>query len=96
MRKIELEKIKLSFKKLPKLLGEKFFLTFLILLFLALILAGLIFYKYAILVQKEKIEIGEKILKFDEKTYQKILKIWQERERKFQESDLKTYPDPFR
>ena len=37
----------------------------------------------------------EKPLEFNEKVYQDILKIWQEKEKKFEEANFKKYPDPF-
>jgi len=94
--KIKTKKIKDFFKRLPQTLGEKAFLTFLGLLLLALILGGIIFYQYNILVKRAEVQITEKPLQFQEKTYQDILKIWQEKEKRFQEIDLKEYPDPFR
>ena len=51
--KIKTKKIKDSLKKLPRVLGENAFLAFLGLLVIALILGGLIFYKYSFLVEKE-------------------------------------------
>jgi len=62
----------------------------------AFIFGGFIFYKYNILAQKAEPEITEKPLQFKEKTYQDVLKIWQEKEKRFNEADLKEYPDPFR
>ena len=71
-------------------------MTFLALLLIALILGGLIFYKYSILTGKEEPTISEKPPQFEEKTYQTVLKTWQEKEKRFEEADSKTYPDPFR
>ncbi len=96
LKQIKLKKIKKFFGKLPRILGEHAFLTFLGLLIIALILGGIIFYKYNILAEKEKPEVLEKPLTFEEKTYQEILKVWQEKEKKFEETDFKAYPDPFR
>jgi len=98
--KFKTEKIKQFFKKLPRTLGERSFLTFLGFLLIALILGGLIFYKYSFLVEKEpptKIGEGvEKPLKFNEKNYQEVLEIWQEKEKRFEEVNLKEYPNLFR
>ncbi len=94
--KLKTRKIKKFFKELPRTLGEKAFLTFLGLLLLALIFSGFIFYKYNLLVKKVEVQNIERPLQFKEKTYQDILKIWQEKEKRFQETDLKIYPDPFR
>ncbi|OIO46273.1 MAG: hypothetical protein AUJ31_02175 [Parcubacteria group bacterium CG1_02_39_15] len=96
IRRIKFKKIKDFLKKLPKTLGERAFLTFLALLLIALILGGLIFYKYSISIDKEEPTISEKPPQFEEKTYQTVLKTWQEKEKRFEEADSKTYPDPFR
>jgi len=92
LKRIEFNKIREFFR----ILGEEAFLFFLVLIFLALILGGFLFYKYSFLVEKAKLEILEEPLQFEEKTYQEVLKIWKEREKIFQEADLKQYPDPFR
>jgi len=94
--KIKFNKIKIFFKKLPRILGENTFLTFLFLLFLSLILGGIVFYKYSILAEKEEPQIIKKPLQFEEKTYQKTLNEWEVRGRRFEETELKEYPDLFR
>lgn len=94
--KFKIKEIKQFLKKLPRTLGEKRFLTFFGLLLVALIFSGLSFYKYGFLAEEEKLEVPEKPLKFNEKDYQEVLKIWQEKEKRFNEADLKEYPNPFR
>jgi len=83
-------------KKLPWILAEHTFLTFLFSFFLILVLSGLIFYKYSILVEKKEPEVLEKAFQFEEETYQEILKKWQEKEQRFEEASKKKYLDPFR
>lgn len=95
-KKIKLNKIKDKLKKLPRNLTERAFLTFLGLLFFGLIIGGIVFYNYVILVQKSEPEIGEKLLQFKEKNYDNALRVWQEREERFKETDLKQYSNPFR
>jgi hypothetical protein len=94
--KIEIKKIKGFIKRLLRTLGEKAFLSFLGLLFLALIFGGIIFYQYNILVKRTEVQIQEIPLKFQEKPYQDILKIWQEREERFSGAETKQYSDPFK
>jgi len=96
LKKIKFKKAIEFFKKLPRTLGERAFLTFLGLLLIALIFGGLVFYKYSILVEKAEPEISKIPLKFKEKTYQEVLKVWQEKEKRFEEANFKIYPDPFR
>ncbi len=83
-------------KKLPWILAEHTFLTFLFFFFLILVLSGFIFYKYSILVEKKEPEVLEKAFQFEEKVYQEILREWQKREKRFEETPKKEYPDPFR
>ncbi len=93
--KLEVKEIKQSLKKLPRTLGERSFLTFLGFLLIALIFSGFFFYKYSFLAEKGKLEVLEKPLKFNEKVYQEVVKIWQEKEKKFEETNFKEYTDPF-
>lgn len=96
MIRIKINKIKEFLRKFLRILGEEAFLFFLVLIFLALILGGLLFYKYSFLVEKAKPEVLEKPLQFEEKTHQEVLKILKELQKKFEETELKKYPDPFR
>lgn len=90
------KKIKDFFGKLPGILGEHQFIIALILIFFALILGGLSFYKFGVLAERKEPQILEKPLHFNEKAFQEILKIWEDRQKKFEETNLKEYPDPFR
>lgn len=90
-----LNKIKIFFKKLPRLIAERAFLSYLILFLISLISGGFILYQYNILANKKEVKILENHLQFDEKTYKDVLNIWQERERKFKESGTKKYFDIF-
>jgi O-antigen/teichoic acid export membrane protein len=94
--KFKIKKIGKFFKKLPRTLGERSFLTFLILLIIALIIGSLVFYKFSFLVKRQEIEVSRIPIKFQEKTYETVLKIWQEKEERFEEANLKEYPNPFR
>jgi len=96
LKKQQFKKIKIFFKRLPKILGEHAFLTSLMLFFIAVILGGLVFYKYSILAEQRKSEFSENLLYFDEKSFEAVLKIWQDREIKFQEADSKQYSNPFK
>jgi TRAP-type C4-dicarboxylate transport system permease small subunit len=96
IRKIKLGKIKRFFKKLPRILAERAFLTFLGLLLIASILGAAIFYQYYISVQiPPEISKEEDILKFETATYQNILNEWKERNEKVSQLNQKEYPDPF-
>jgi len=55
-------------------LGLRAFYVILILIFIDLILGIAVFYKYIFWAENQKSNPPEKIIKFDEKTYQKVLK----------------------
>ena len=93
--KIKTIKTKEWLKDLALTLGEKSFLTFLGLLVIALIFGAIIYYRYNILAKREEVQIIKAPLYFQEKSYQNISKIWQEREKKFEEVGLKEYFNPF-
>jgi len=87
---------------MPKINLDKFrwvsehaFWACLILIFLALLLGGFMFYKYYILIKRAEPEIKEVPLQFKEDLYQNILSEWQERGERFESADFKEYPDLF-
>ncbi len=94
-KQIKLKKIKDFLNKIPRTLGERAFLTFFGFLLIALIAGCLIFYKYSVLAEKETPEISGAHLQFKETTFQKVLEVWQEKEKRFKAADTKEYPDPF-
>jgi hypothetical protein len=90
--KIDRKKIKKLLEKLAINLIERGYLTLILIFFLSWIFGFLVYLKYV-----NPSPLGEegKIVKFDEKIYKKVLEKWQEKEKKFQEIDLKEYPNPF-
>lgn len=96
LKAIRSKGVKEFFKKLPITLAKKAFLTFLGLFTLSLILGAIIFYQYNILAKKIEPEAPEKPFRFESKTYQSILGIWQEKEQRFKETDSKQYPNLFK
>lgn len=92
---MKIEQIKKILEKLFLVIAEHAFLASLLLFFLALIFGGFLFYKYDILAQKAGPEIFKEPFLFKEKTYQEVLRVWRENEKKFEEADSKKYPNPF-
>ena len=88
--KIDFKKLKNSLKRLPKILVEKFILSFLFLLIFASLI---LFLTFEILI-KEKKETP-KVESFNQVLYQKVLEKWKEREEKFEEINQKIYLNPF-
>jgi hypothetical protein len=82
-------------KKIFWKIGENPLPAFFILLVLALIFGGLIFYQYSFLAEKKEPQITERKIQFKEELYQKILEGWEIRQRKFEEAEFKEYRDLF-
>jgi len=91
----KLIKVKNLLKELPTFLAVHAFLAFLAFFILALILAGIVFYRYNILIEKENPEVSYKESQFKEKSLNNIMEILEEREKKFNEADSKQYLNPF-
>ena len=94
--RIKLNKLKNFFGKSPRNLAVHSFTVILLLFIFSLIFGGFVYYKYVFLIKNKEPQITQKPLQVDEKTFQKILNEWQEREKRFNEADLKEYPDPFK
>lgn len=82
--------------KIPRLLGERPFFTLSMFLLLALALAGLLFYCVNVLPAKKSQASLQKPIQLEENVYQKVLETWGKREEKLKESEIKSYPDPFK
>ena len=95
-KKIKISRIGKVFKDLPEKLARKSFLTFLSLLFIALILGSLIFYFYVYSAQGSS-DLGgkSKPLETQEKTYQRVSSEWDEKSGRFSQADSKAYPNLF-
>jgi len=93
--KVDIKQLKKFLAKLPWTIAERAFFACLFLFVLALIFGGLSFYKYNILAQKIGFEALNQSLLLKEETYQEVLTVWQEQEKRFSEADSKEYPNPF-
>jgi len=92
---LDFNKTKTFLKKLPEILAEKSFLTFLILSIFAFLITGFIFYKYYHKIEKIEPQISGELLKIDMSSYQEMLNFWNLRQQKFEGADLKEYKNPF-
>ena len=79
-----------------KFLKERTILVFVILLFIFIFLAGLIFYQYAYKAVYSIKEMSVKGLKINQELFQKITSRFQEKEKNIQEKIDRVYPNPFR
>lgn len=82
-------------KKIPKTLAEHLFLVFFGFLIIDLIIGSFVFYKYYLLIENSEVNISEKVLKFEENTYQEVLDQWQTREENLKSINSKEYFNPF-
>lgn len=94
-QKINFNKIKKNLIKLPEFLAKNDFAAFLLLFIVGLIISTLIFYEYSYLVQKKEIKITEITPQFRKEDYREILKIWEERDKRFQEAEFLFFSNPF-
>lgn len=91
----EIKKTKKFLSNIPLNIAKHAFLSSLVIILLSLILGALLFYKYTVLAEKAGNEdLGQKHL-LEEKLYQRVLDVWQEREKTFQQASIKDYPNPF-
>lgn len=88
-------KTKSFFKNLPKILGEQAFFTFLFLFFLVLLISGAVFYQYSVSIEKAEPKVIQAPIQFKENLCQKVLKEWENRQKRFEEALQKEYLDPF-
>ncbi len=93
--RVKVNKLKFFSEKFIWVIAEHAFLTCLFLFILALIFGGVFFYKYNILAQKVEPEILTQTFVLKEEICQNIFEVWQENERKFEETDSKEYSNPF-
>jgi len=93
--KIKFTRIREVLKRTLWTLGEKAFLVFLVLLFLGIAFSVILFYQSSISAKKSQQGTLEKPLQLDEGLLGKVLGIREEREKIFNKTEQKQYPDPF-
>jgi hypothetical protein len=96
IKKIRLDKLKKFLKVFLRALGEHAFLTSLVLIFLALIFGGIVFYIYSFSASKKTPPPSEKPVTINESSFNEVLKIWEVRQKRFDEAGTKEYPNPFK
>lgn len=93
--KIETKKTVDFFKKIPRTIGEHFFLSFVFAALLAFLIGALIFYRFVFLTKNAALNILERPVFFNEDVYKKVLEEISNREKIIQELDSKQYSNPF-
>jgi len=93
--KIKLDKIKNFLGEIPIILTKKPFLTLMVLIFVAFIFGGIVFYKFCYLVERAELQIVERPLSLREDILKEILEEWVAREETLEEIGHKEYPNPF-
>lgn len=89
--------MKKNFKKKLEILVKNFLLTFFVLVCLALIISGLMFYKYGYLNIKKQLNhssfFKNESIFLDKKKGQEILKILESRQKEFEQIESKRFHD---
>ncbi len=85
-------------KKTPWTLGKNAFLSILIFILIDMLIGGFLFYKYVLLIDVKEPDTTSASDKFDEKTYQSVLKEWEKRKNILIDLSAldKNYTDPFK
>ncbi len=91
--KIDLKKAFLF--KLPWIAARHAFFACIAIFLISFLIGVAIFSKNYFSIQVKKAEAVEDKSYFNEKSYEQLLKYWQENEKKFNEADSKIYPNPF-
>lgn len=93
--KTKTEKIRKILNKTLWFLGQRAFVSFLILVFISLFIGGAIFYYYGFLVITHEPEVKPQEISLDNKLYQKFLDNYRQRKINFDNADSKIYFNPF-
>jgi len=95
MLKIDIKKLKQIVRKMTWFLGKRAFLSFIVFIFFALFLGGIIFYYYGFLTMTREPEVEIKSIQLNEELYQTFLENYRQRKANFDEIDSKIYFDLF-
>src|SRR4030042_6112645 len=93
--KIKTQKTIIFFKKIPRIIGEHFFLSFVFAALLASIIGAFIFYRFIFLTKNAALNILERPVFFNVDVYKKVLEEMRNREKIIKELDSKQYSNPF-
>lgn len=96
LRKPDIKKTRKFFTRLPQTLAEKSFLSFLFLFMISLIFGVIVFYRHESSIKKASPKILEKTLQIEEKSYQEVLRVWEEKKERLNEIDSREYSNLFR
>jgi len=76
--------------------AEHFLFSLFMVIFSVIFLANILFYKYYISNQGVILETEQERIIIDDKAYNDLVKIWEEQDKKFQDSESKSYLDLFK
>jgi hypothetical protein len=92
--KINLKKPKKRFIAIVFAIANNVFLACLALFLIALIIGAVLLYQCTIFSESDNGQSSD-ILKIEKSAYDNVISIWQENDKKFEEANLKNYPNPF-
>lgn len=82
-------------KQIPWILAKDAFLFMVLFILLDIAFGEFLLYQYGFLLEIEETEIASVPVKFQEDTYQSVIKEWQVRENTFNHLTKEVYSDPF-
>lgn len=82
-------------RKLPWLVGEKVFFLFLVMIFIAIIISAVFFFKYVFLVQRQLPVVSLDLPIFNTQSLSEILKVQESRQQKLEGANTEIYPEIF-
>lgn len=91
----QFNKIVLFFKRVPRWLAENDFFVSLVFILIAVILGGFVFYKYSFLAERAEPDVLDSGTALNEKALEELLRLWQERQERFDQIEFKDYHNPF-
>ncbi|MDD5144651.1 MAG: hypothetical protein PHW72_00750 [Candidatus Pacebacteria bacterium] len=94
MIKVRFKFKKVAFKRNLSAIVRNLFRSFIAIFFASLFIGSMVFYQYVLKPNNESPKISEEVIKFDEKTFQRVLEKLQERNEKLK-TERSDYHSPF-
>ena len=95
MTNLDTKQIKDKAKRWLTILAKRSFITSLFLILLSVLLGGILYYRYIILLDKQEPQPSTVSLKFRQEVYKNVLDEWEKMNENFEGGGLKNYLDPF-
>lgn len=91
----QLTKVAFFLKRTPRWLAEHDFFASLFFILIAVIIGALVFYQYSFLAERAEPDVLDSGTALEERALEDILRLWQERQERFDQTEFKEYHNPF-